>query len=327
MILEGHYLETIEGLFFAVKGIKHPHCRVIAYLRYVPDSKGIRIRNKRRYKRLYDLNETNKILQKSFPQYLTHIENRGLTLQNVPLSKIKHIYSPREKLKKINESPMSKLNRKTRKFLTILALETNLDRKCFGVTGSQLIDLDTEDSDIDLLVYGEDNGLKVYQALRKLRGKSNFIRAYDDVTVKNVTAARWGTLKETKILQEIEKRKILHGLVDETDYFIRLILSPENLEKEEYSKPVKKIELEAVIENDSRKIFTPCIYDISENFEFKQGKNIEISQIISFRGRFTEQANKGDLVKIRGTLEKVRLPNKKKYRVVLGDEGDLLLPI
>ncbi len=116
-------------------------------------------------------------------------------------------------------------------------------------------------------------------------------------------------------------------MVDETDYFIRLILSPEDLEKEVYSKPVKKIELETVIENDSGKIFTPCIYGISENFEFKQGKNIEISQIISFRGRFTEQAKKGDAVKVRGTLEKVRLPNETKYRVVLGDEGDLLLPI
>ena len=85
--------------------------------------------------------------------------------------------------------------------------------------------------------------------------------------------------------------------------------------------------MEAIIKNDSRKIFTPCIYDISENYELKQGKNIEISQIISFRGKFTEQANKGDTVKIRGTLEKVRLPNENKYRVVLGDEGDLLLPI
>jgi predicted nucleotidyltransferase len=327
VILEGHYLETIEGLFFAVKGIKHPLCRVIAYLRYLPDSKGTRIRNKRRYKRLYDLNETKKILQKSFPQYITYIETRGLTLQNVPLSKIKNIYSPREKLKKIIKSPASKLNRKTRKFSTILALKTNLDRRHFGVTGSQLIDLDTEDSDIDLLVYGEVNGLKVYHALRKLRGKSSFIQAYDDETVKNVTAARWGAQKVPKMLQEIEKKKILHGILDETDYFIRLILSPEDFEKEEYSKPVKKIELETVIENDSRKIFTPCIYNISEKFELKQGKNIEISQIISFRGRFTEQANKGDTVKIRGTLEKVRLQNENKYRIVLGDEGDLLLPI
>jgi predicted nucleotidyltransferase len=327
VILEGHYLETIEGLFFAVKGIKHPPSRVIAYLRYVPDSQGTRILKKSRYKRLYDLNETKKILQKRFPHYLTYIKNRGLTLQNVPLVKIKNIHSPKEKLKKIIKSPMSKLNLKTRRFSGILARKTNLDRKCFGVTGSQLIDLDTEDSDIDLLVYGEENGLKVYHALRKLREKSNIIQTYDDETVKKVSRTRWGAQKDIKILQEIEKKKILHGVMDETDYFIRLIWIPEEMKQEEYSKPIKKIDLEAIIQNDSQKIFTPCIYEISENFELKQGEKIEISQIISFRGKFTEQVKKGDSVKIRGTLEKVRLPNEKKYRLVLGDKEDLLLPI
>ena len=36
-VVESFYLETMEGLFFAVKGLEHPPDRWIAVLRYAPD--------------------------------------------------------------------------------------------------------------------------------------------------------------------------------------------------------------------------------------------------------------------------------------------------
>jgi predicted nucleotidyltransferase len=144
----------------------------------------------------------------------------------------------------------------------------------------------------------------------------------------DVMLARWGGLNiDKKKLMRIEKKKILHGITQETDYFIRLIWQPKNLLNEKYSKPLKKIELTTKIKSDKFNFFTPCIYGIREDYSYNDEKNVEISQIISFRGRFTEQAWKGDTVKVRGTLEKVSSYNKLSYRLVLGDDEDYLLPI
>ena len=54
-LIEGDYVETLEGLLFAVKGLHHPEGLVIAYLRYIPDFNGDREGDSRRYRRIYDL--------------------------------------------------------------------------------------------------------------------------------------------------------------------------------------------------------------------------------------------------------------------------------
>ena len=89
--LEGDYIETVEGLFFAVKGVHHPPGFTIAYLRYMPDRKGGRIRNSRRYTRLYDLEITEDILKRNYPHYLNRIERKSLILQSVPKNNIQRI--------------------------------------------------------------------------------------------------------------------------------------------------------------------------------------------------------------------------------------------
>jgi predicted nucleotidyltransferase len=53
-----------------------------------------------------------------------------------------------------------------------------------------------------------------------------------------------------------------------------------------------------------------------------------VTELMSFRGKFTEQTKKGDLVEFRGTLEEVKQVNQKKYfRVILGGTGDYLIPV
>ena len=62
-LIEGDYIETIDGLFFTVKGIQKQKELVIAYLRYIPDPNGDRERDGNRYRRVYGLDKTQKILK------------------------------------------------------------------------------------------------------------------------------------------------------------------------------------------------------------------------------------------------------------------------
>jgi predicted nucleotidyltransferase len=316
--IEGDYLETNEGLFFSVKGMYHPKNRVISILRYIPNPHGNRQKNGLRYKRVYEPDETSEYLEKNHPEYLSYVKKLGIVVQSVPIEKIKKVYNPREKFNEIRNFPRDKPAKILKKFVEAIIEESGVSSKCFGVTGSILVGLNNPDSDIDLNVYGFVEGKKVYQALKKLREKSLWIKGYDENTVIDVLKSRWSsTGLDIELFKDIEIKKILHGIVEDRDYFIRLI-KPFKIEKK--SKPLRIITIVSKILKDGESTFTPCRY-ILENIT-----EDSVSELVSYRGKFTEQVRSGEFIEARGMLEKVWYTDKIIYRLMLGRKGDYLLP-
>ena len=69
--IEGDYLETKENhLFFDIKGFHHPRDRKICFLRFFPDQNGERIKEGKKYKKIYSLDERYLKIRKEYPQYL-----------------------------------------------------------------------------------------------------------------------------------------------------------------------------------------------------------------------------------------------------------------
>ena len=64
-MIESHYVESSDGLFFAVKGLIHPPQAVVAYLRYTPDPDGNREKGGIRYRRLYHFEEQKELLREN----------------------------------------------------------------------------------------------------------------------------------------------------------------------------------------------------------------------------------------------------------------------
>jgi len=323
--LEGDYIETVEGLLFAVKGVHHPPGLTIAYLRYIPNPKGERVRNGRRYDRLYDLEHTEDILRRSFPHYLNRIENKSLTLQSVPSQYISRRYDPREKLREIIEKPEGDLQKTIAKLAESLQ-NKGVTRDAMGVSGSLVINLAGSDSDVDLIVYGMENGRKAYESLKELRRETNWITAYDEETVTRVVWSRWtDSGLDLKMLGSSEVQKILHGRVDNRDYFFRLLKLPQEVEIEDHSRPLSVVRLTAKITDAEAAIYAPCSYSIKD-CEYLDSHGLPIpSQLLSYRGKFTEQAEKGDLVEVRGTLEEVVIRGERSFRVILGRKGDYMI--
>ncbi len=325
--LEGDYIETVEGLLFAVKGVHHPPGLTIAYLRYMPNPKGERVRNGRRYDRLYDLEHTEDILRRNYPQYLNRIDKKSLTLQSVPSKYILRTYDPREKLREIIEKPENDLQK------TIVKLAKSLQNKgvsskTMGVSGSLLIDLAGSDSDVDIIVYGLENGRKAYESLRELRRETDWITAYNAENVASVVLSRWADSGlDLEKLGPSEIKKILHGRVDNRDYFFRLLKLPLEVEIEDHSRPLSVVRLTARIIDADEAIYAPCSYSIKD-CEYLDSRGLPIpSQLLSYRGKFTEQGEKGDLVEVRGTLEEVVIRGQRSFRVILGRKGEYMIPI
>jgi predicted nucleotidyltransferase len=325
--LEGDYIETIEGLFFAVKGVHHTSSSTVAFLRYMPDLKGERMRNGRRYSRFYDLKHTEDILKRDYPHYLNRIEKKSLILQSVPNKYILRIFDPREKLRKIIDKPEGDLHR------TIVSLAESLQNKgvsieAMGVSGSVLIDLAGPDSDVDIIVYGMEEGRKAIEGLIELRRETDWITAYDEENVMEVVRSRWvDSGLDLKKFCSLEIRKILHGRVDNRDYFFRLLRLPHEVKVEDNSRPLGIVRLRATISDAKGAIFTPCSYGI-EDCEYLDSCGLPIaSELLSYRGKFTEQAEEGDMVKVRGTLEEAVSRGERSFRIVLGRKGDYLISV
>ena len=317
---EGDYIQTTDSLFFAVKGSRHPEDLVIGILRYIPDPNGDRVLDGVKYRRVYDIGSTTDYLQENRPEYVNYIPRIGIELQSVPVSKIARYYEPRERLNDILSNQESEVERVLADFVHALSEKSGIPTASFGVSGSLLIGLQTEGSDIDINVYGQSEAHLVYGALVELRETLDWVRPLEGELFDAVLESRWGdTGLSLGLFSGIESSKVLHGTVRGREYFVRLLIPDD----ESVSEPIKRVTIRARVTDASKSVFNPCIYGVAQ----VSGSEGQVTELKSYRGKFTEQAQKGDMVEARATLEKVQGEDGVYYRLMLGAKGDYLLPI
>ena len=329
---EGDFLETVEGLIFDVKGIIHPPDRIIAYLRYYPDESGSRLRDGVRYEKVYDLNARFDILRKKFPFYLFKDRMSGELLQGVPRGKIKLIFRPNDIIMKyLKKRETLSTRRKTSKKMQ-LALElihliknqSGINYEVMGISGSFLVNLDTEQSDIDLIIYGSTNAHRVKEALITLYNSNpEIIQAYSR---KNITSLYEFRGKDSNIPFELflrqEQRKKLQGMFKGIDFYIRCIKDWDEITTkycEIHYESMGLAIIQGIIEDDTEALLSPCKY-VLQSSKIIDGPELseQIKEITSFRGRFCEQAETGEAIEARGKIELVRLRDIKYYRLLIG---------
>jgi predicted nucleotidyltransferase len=326
---EGDFIESIEGLIFDVKGLVHPSDRVIAFIRYFPDEKGSRKRQGTKYSKVYSLSERFQFLLKRFPEYIDYDPVFDAKLCEVPIQKVTRQYKPAEKLEEIrgNLQYSDELERKASELADIIEMSANIPSQKVGVSGSIMVGLHNRKSDIDLIVYGVKNCQKVYSTMENLLGeKQGPLRPYTHRDLRTLFDFR---SKDTVVGFEdfvrSESRKVLQGKFVGTDYFIRFVKDWSEI-NETYGDVrylnVGYARVEATVVGDSDSIFTPCVYPISDVRVLEGKKSEPIKEIASFRGRFCEQARKGEVVIARGKVERV-IDNRQNcgyFRLLLGNK-------
>ncbi|MBS7288766.1 MAG: hypothetical protein KIH01_08530, partial [Candidatus Freyarchaeota archaeon] len=177
MIVEGFFIEDFDGLIFDVKGLLHPPDRVIAYLRYFPDVRGDRKRKGVRYHKAYSLAERDAILGAKKPEYLYFDPVFGMFLEGVPRSRIARIYDPRKRLSQLLKEDKSSLEAAAVYLALEITRRARIPLSSLGISGSMLVDLAKEGSDVDLVVFGEENSRKAYRAVGDLMAEEENVRA------------------------------------------------------------------------------------------------------------------------------------------------------
>lgn len=329
---EGDFLETPEGLLFGVKGILHPDDRVIAFLRYIPTEGGEREREGTRYEKIYPLESRFEYLRENHPKYLYHSNRLDREIQAVPIGSVENAYRPEKRLADLikKEGDLTSLELSAVELSEKIIDQAHVESEKVGVTGSLLVGLPTKGSDIDLVIYGEEEGRKVYSALEEIRSSDEQVSAYDMEGAMRIAEFRWGKTKfPLGELAGIEKEKVLHGMFQGRDFFIRLVKDQEDVpfDYEDFAYfDSGEAEIEGIISDDADSIFTPNHYTV-EKCQTLVGGVRDIKEIVSFRGRFAEQVSQGDKIEARGRAERVAWDGEEYSRLLLERPEDFLIPI
>ena len=152
--IEGDFVEDVNNIIFDVKGLEHPPTRVIAFPRYIPDEKGDRIRkvDNRKYAKIYDLNLRYTYMKRFLRKYLVYDEVFDMKLCEIPKTDIIRHYKPANKLKELisNIEFLDETQQSALKLALILSYKSNVPLKNLGISGSIMVDLHKDNSDIDL---------------------------------------------------------------------------------------------------------------------------------------------------------------------------------
>jgi predicted nucleotidyltransferase len=327
-LLEGDLIQISGGSIFEIKGLVHPPGKVISFPRFVLDLHGNRIHGKHAYKKIYSMSERFKFLEQNFPHYIVHDVVFDEKLCEVPLENVKHHYNPVNRLRQLRIGDrLDPLERDSLNFLEALKDRAGISWSKIGISGSLLVKLHTQTSDIDPIVYGSENCRKVYRALKSLTQdpKSN-IKKYVRKELQKLHEFR---VRDTAMSFEnfvrTESRKVMQGKFKRRDYFMRCVKDWREIQEKYGSVKYKNVgyaRIKAEIEDSSEAIFTPCSYKL-KNVEILNGtKAYSIEEIASFRGRFCEQAAAGEIVIAQGKVERVtdEWQNREHFRLLLGNK-------
>lgn len=325
------YLITPEGFIFAVIGNLHPADRVVAYLKYIPDEHGKWGRDHSRYRRALQhynvpsVMDSMRFLRARAPEYVFESSVHGIALPAVPIDRIAEHLRPEERLLQLKSSQdRDELERKTLRLVELISHRVDLPVGSLGVTGSVLARIHVPAfSDIDLVVYGFNNALRVRTLLQNLRESSSG-------TVRRLTGAsreKWITerVRSTPLTREnaiaLLARKWNIGLFEGTEFSVHAVHTESEVSErygDERYVPVGIVNATARVAESSESLFMPAVYRI-ESVKLKGSFSAyTVDRIVSFEGLYADTAAQGETVSCRGKLERVESSSGLRHRIVVG---------
>jgi predicted nucleotidyltransferase len=331
-VREGDFVESKDDWIFDVKGLIHPPDGITAYVRYVPDERGDRIRRGVKYRKIYDLSKRYDFLRKHRPQYLRYDRVLDAWLNCVPVNDVAHVYKPLQKTRRLlNSTHMDAVETQALDFIKLLNEGTKISLKHFGISGSVLVGLHSTQSDIDLVVYGRENSVAVRAALKKLLQEKEAVTPYGREGLRRRYDERQSSTPVSfNDYVFHEARKTFQGFFEGREFFIRYVKEWREV-TEQYGDTVYRDAGYATVKgrvvDASEGLFTPCTYTLTD-VDVMAGEPALVTEVSSFRGRFCDQAARDEWIVARGKLERVTTEEQTYYRLLLGGNlGDYMVAL
>lgn len=324
------FLRTTEGFYFCVVGPFHPPNRVISYAKYVPAKRGKWGRGKRRLKRamdaytIPDLLGTFRRFERRYPHYLFYSPFYNILMTAVPIEYVARHYKPEERLTRLFRiSRLDGLQKKLKRFVSLLSKRSGVPQKSFGVTGSILLHIHQQFSDLDVTVYGLKNSIAVKRALTDAYSswKSPFQR-FEDKALRAWCTSKVKSFPLTfEEAIQVYRRRWNIGIFNNTRYSVHPVKLEEELAEKYADKayePIGSVIFGAVVEDNVDSMFLPSVYRVAEAKVIKGPQAADVREVVSYEGLYSDIAKIGETILVKGKLEKVHdTKTKRKYHRVL----------
>ncbi|RLG01369.1 MAG: hypothetical protein DRN49_01415 [Thaumarchaeota archaeon] len=322
LIRDHDFLETKDSWIFCVVGDIHPPGKFFSYLKYVPGIGPWR-RGGESFSRIfsdYSMNEFKKILEylkNVKPEFVEYDPVIGTEMSSVPMDFIKRHYNCLEGLRElINRGPRDRLEKLTVNLLEEICGHGDLHEDDFGITGSILLQIHHERSDIDLIVYGRREFWKTIEILGELgylgvRSKEQALRRmlkHYPITLSDAS----------RLVDRIKYRGVYRGV----EFSIHGVRKSEEITEKYSDKIYRKIGLaHAILEIDdvSDSCFNPAIYKVRGSAKVG-GKEYHVEQLMCYDLTFSAMFEKGDKIEAYGKLEFVtdKLHKRSFHSLLIG---------
>ena len=245
--------------------------------------------------------------RKNFPNYVYFCPFRGKEVIAAPLNAIEKVYVPKESLQfLLKKKSKDSLQKITIDLIKLLSNESGISLEDFGVHGSIALDMHTEKSDIDIVVYGSRNFRKLEKTINKL---------VDAGTLSYVFNNRLDAARRFK------------GRYRNKIFMYNAIRKPEEIHAKYGTQkftPLHPVKFKCIVEDDSEAMFRPAIYKIQNYKPQNQTSSLPEEKIpeivVSNIGCYRNVARKGEEISVSGMLERVEKIETGEifYQVVVG---------
>ncbi len=293
------FIETAEGLVFAVVESGLEQEKILCFLRY--------IKHQQAWKKL-NTEQANQYLTSHYPQYLYFSEAKQAHCHALAVEDVYRHYQPRKRIQEmLQQDQLDDVERDCVRLCRLFQRQ-GMDIEQIGVTGSLLVCAENSQSDIDLVFYCR----KAFHQARKLT--KHLIISGD---CGELDSADWQASFDRRQCDLSyddyvwhERRKYNKAMINRRKFDLNLV--PEKIVDQhvkQYQK-LKKITLKTQVVGDNLAFDYPAEFAIDHP---------QIHSIVCYTATYTGQAVSGEWVEVSGWLEQC---DDGQQRIVVGSDRE-----
>lgn len=277
----------VGDFYFSVIGYRHDN-GVKCFLRYVPDEKGDRVKDGKKFRKLLHEEAVKFALDSGMEYFDGHIFV-------VPVGDVDEVFKPEERL--VNAL-------KSKEVRKVVEFFSGIPRNEMGVTGSRLIGLEGSESDVDFVMYGK----------WWFEGREKIRKGIERGTIAEPDSDTWEFIyrkRKVNVPYDVflahEKRKFHRAVIGSTYFDLLYVRGYDELDKDIPEEKGIKLGIATVV---AEVLDDGFVFDYPAYYLVKHGK---IDAILAFTHTYVGQAFKGEVLEARGHIEEI---NGKKYLIV-----------
>jgi len=278
------FIQTQEGLIFAVVSYQAHEGKVGCFLRYIVEGES--------WKKV-DTQQANQLLQQSYPQYYYQSDQFDAAFHAVELSDIVEHHRPEQRLESVlSRKSTDQIEHKLQKLIPIL-VQYGADIETLGLTGSMLINQQRATSDIDLAVYGRE-AFHILREAVQLAEADGHLELLSSILMEDNFNRRAAELSLEEFAWH-ENRKFNKAAIDGTKFDIGMVCLPKEFEHDDkqYQKQGSRTVITKVID-EHRAFDFPAVYLVDDEMT---------PEIVSFTHTYVGQAKVGEVIEVSGAVE------------------------